>query len=187
MDCGDDDPTYCDAQIIAALRDQRLSINIRPWKGFVYNPSNYLYQNLMPVPGSDEYNSELLPEPGNTAFQARQGFRHWDSSAPVEVWVAGYLKTIDTDYTVSYPEGRVVFTSALPNFQAVCASFVYFRVYHAARQCVQSRLVSPGELISWRDADAEENYGSKSDVLRAIDQMIASFTSKLIRNAKRIY
>lgn len=181
------DPIYCDAQIIAALREQRLSVNIRPWKGLVYNPANYLYQNLMPVPGSDDFISELLPEPGNLAYQAKQGYRHWDSTAPAEVWVAGYLKTVDTDYTVSYPEGRVVFTAAIPNFQSVCASFVYFRVYHAARQCVLSRVSAPGDIYSWKDADASETYGTKEEVLKAIDKMIGSFNPRLIPSAKRIY
>lgn len=187
MDTEELDRAYTDRQIITALRANRASVNYRALKNFPVN-FNFTFNYMRSgVPESDDYNSVLIAEPGGNSFQAKMQFRNWDSYSPADIWVNNYLKVETTDYTINYPEGRVTFADELSSFQIVNASYCYYKVFHAARQCLLSRLTRRGELIQWRDADAEEQYGTVEDAIKAMNIIISSFNPGQIRNSKPIF
>lgn len=181
-------PQYSDALLVDTLRDHRRTVLYRD-PGYASSGVNpYLwYRGKVHVPPTDPDYSLLQAEPDRLTFQAHRFCRHWDSLQPVRVWQNGVAKTLTTDYTVSFAEGRITFTYTVNDWETVNASFCYYRLYHAARQCVLGRLSQPTRLHSWKEGDVAEMYDGLRDLLSALDAMIGEMIPANVRWEKRWY
>ena len=190
----DNDPAnyaYTDARLVQALRDNRETVMYR--NPMFQTPSVYPFPILMygrgrtPLNKSNTVESHLHPEPGLRAYQAARYCRHWDSQQPASVYQNGVLKVLTTDYTVDYPEGRVTFVADVQDYEPVTASYCYYKVYHAAKDCLLWRLAKGNALISWTDADASEHYGTVKEALQALSYAIGSMSPSTVARRDRVY
>lgn len=190
IDTDRNSPTFPTDRLTLALRDNRRTVLFRD-PGYAASGVNpYLwYRGKTHVPESDPDTSQLISEQDKRNFQAPNYFRHWDSNGTVQVWVNGVLKTISTDYTVDYAQGRVTFTADVNDWQAVNVTASYFRIYHAARSVLLWRASQQGNnLVSWTDGDGvSEHYGSIKEAIAAMDAAIGEMTNRNVRFARRMY
>lgn len=176
---------YTDARLIEALRANRQTVMfhnplLSVLNPFVYSNSLFLLGRL-PVSENDMMDSVLKPEPGLRSFQAKSYCRNWDSLTSIALYRYGILGTLGTDYTVNFPEGRVTFTTDVNDYEPVEASFCYYRIYHAARQCLLSLIGKGRFLVSWTEQDGtSEHYGSVKEAISAMDALCAQFKPSTI-------
>ncbi len=172
---------YTDARIIEALRGCRQTVQfINPLllltNPFIYTNTIFIAGRL-PLSDNDYADSVLKPEPGLRSFQCKSFLRNWDSLTPPAVYQYGQLKTLGTDYTVNFSEGRVTFVSDVQGYEPVEASFCYYPIYRAARQCLQSFIGKGKFIVSWKEQDGtEEHYGTVKEALGAINALCAQYT-----------
>lgn len=184
-------PVYSEMRLIDALRDHRETVLFRnPLPGItgIQSLPVYIYgRNVVPLNETNTWDSHLTPEPDLRSFQAKRTQRHWDSQQSVRIYRDGLLQTLTTDYTVNYAEGRVAFTFDVQDWEAVCASYCFYRIYHAARQIMLAHIANPNGLVMWSEAGVTENYGSLHDRLAAIDALIGSMAPQTLRVNKKVY
>jgi len=135
------------------------------------------YEASLREDGTDGYGKVLTSSDGYTTYRA-DGYLNWIdlshgritnedfiSGYGVEVTVDGYSKTEDTDYTVDYEDGYVIFNSALTSSEEVKATFSYENgsqftigpsagkklriLYTEAQFSVNSVIASPIEFQVW--------------------------------------
>lgn len=179
--------TWTDAQLEDALRAERRSVSYRD--PYVSSAGVLVRAGLsapLRVPDSDAAASLLLREPGGESYQAAPGFRFWDDGAAPEVWVGGQVQD-GGDYDVDYVNGRLTFDTAPQDWQAVNASFVYYRVWHAARSALLSGKTSGQVAVKVKQGDVEQQFSGVAEAVRAIDAVIASMSPASVPVRRRVY
>lgn len=182
-----DGDVYSDDRLTEALRLNRETILYRdPTTSSIGLAATAWRTAAVRVPHSDTDYSLLIAEPDGLSYQCLPAVRYWDNTVSAAIWVDGELQT--TGYTVNYLSGRVTFSTALEDYQAVNASFSYYKLLHAARQCILTRKITDSDTgVSLKQGPVTIQYGTVADAIRAIDAMLREQQPKTLPIARRIY
>ena len=178
---------YSDFMLINALNDNRQTILYRnPYVQATGQFINRGYSAPIGVPDSETQNSILQAEPGQRIFQIAKPFRHWDSTAPVSIYVSGVVQDAST-YSVDYASGRVTFNVDVGDYQPVNACFSYYKIYHAARMLLLMRFGANGSPAKIQNGPDSIKFQTTKDLIAALDALIAEMAPKNIRINRKLY
>lgn len=188
--------TWTDSRLTEALRVHRETIRVRD--PFLFTAGVYArhrYFAPVPVPWSDIPETLLQPEPGGASFQAAPFRRYWDPSQGenVEVWVLGVKQQYGLDYQVDWMNGRVTFQNS-PNIQLpvddwkpVQAGYSYYRMRHAMRDVIAGSLATNPVLQVKFGANEAVQQMPASEILKALQVLIAEETPDFIAFQRKTY
>lgn len=178
------DSSYC-MQVMLEFRQSVIFRN-PAYSSSGINPWLFYRGQVHVAPTNPDY-TLLEAEPDGFSFSAHRFTRHWDPSQPPQVWLNGVLKTITTDYTVDYVNGRVTFLTAISDWQTVNASFVTYKIYHAAQQILLSALAGSQGVMSVEQGDIKYDYGDLRAKLKVVQSIIGNNVPSNLRINRKMY
>lgn len=178
------DASYC-RQVLLENRQSYIfrnpafsSSGINPW---------LFYRGQVHVAPTNPDYTLLEAETDGFNYIAHKFVRHWDAGSPPQIWRNGVLKTITTDYTVDYQNGRVTFLTTVSDWETVNASFIAYRIYHAAQSVLVAALSGSNGAVMVKQDNIEYDYGDIKSRLEAIQTMVANNCPANIRIDRKMY